>query len=279
MSVAKSLIALARPIVERFPRVAAVYRSARDQLAFMKAPEATPWGFKLAGNSAMVRGTFEPTETELVRNILKNVDCLVNVGANIGYYCCHALSMGKSVIAFEPIQRNLRYLCSNIKSNGWSGPEIYPIALSNTVGVLEIYGSDTGASVVKGWAGIPESHVGLAPSSTMNVVLGSRLRGRKVLVLVDIEGAESQMLEGASEMLVNDPKPTWLLEICFTENHPDGINKDFARIFDLFWSHGYQAISVDGGMRVVTRDDLRRWQESSSRDFGYVSYLFTDEAA
>jgi tRNA G37 N-methylase Trm5 len=96
----------------------------------MQEQNATPWGFKLAGNAAMVQGIFEPAETKLVRNILQNVDILVNVGANIGYYCCHALSMGKQVIAFEPIERNLRYLCKNIKNNGWTGAEVYPMALA-----------------------------------------------------------------------------------------------------------------------------------------------------
>src|ERR1700682_885357 len=147
------LISLVRPFVDRFPRIATMYRSVRDQLDFLEEPRPTSWGFKLAGNTAMEQGTFEPTETELVRSILKDVDILINVGANIGYYCCHALSMGKSVIAFEPIARNLRYLCKNIKTNGWSGAEVYPIALSNSVGVLEMYGGNTGASVVKGWAG------------------------------------------------------------------------------------------------------------------------------
>jgi hypothetical protein len=126
MSINKKLISLVKPLVERSPRIATMYRSVRDQLYFMKEPIATPWGFTLAGNTDMAQGTFEPAETELVRNILKDVDVLINVGANVGYYCCHALSMGKTVIAFEPIQRNLRYLCQNIKANGWSGAEIYP---------------------------------------------------------------------------------------------------------------------------------------------------------
>ena len=72
------------------------------------------------------------------------------------------------MIAFEPIQRNLRYLCQNIRANGWSGAEVYPIALSRRAEILEIYGSDTGASLVKGWAGTSESHVTLVPSSSMD---------------------------------------------------------------------------------------------------------------
>lgn len=181
MFIVKRFIKLVKPLVVRFPRIANTYRSVRDELDTFDEPIVTPWGYKLAGNKVMAQGLFEPVETELVRNILQDVDVLVNVGANIGYYCCHALSMGKEVIAFEPIQRNLRYLYRNIKENGWSMVEVYPMALSNSVGVLQIYGGNTGASVVKGWANTPESYVTLVPSSTMDVVLGTRLKVRKHL--------------------------------------------------------------------------------------------------
>ena len=129
------LISLVKPVVTKFPMVATMYRNTRDRLDFREEPIPTPWGFKLAGNSLMASGNFEPTETELVRNILKDVDILVNVGANIGYYCCHALSMGKEVIAFEPIDRNLRYLYKNLKANSWTGVEVFPMALSNNVDI------------------------------------------------------------------------------------------------------------------------------------------------
>jgi FkbM family methyltransferase len=231
----------------------------------------------LAGNAAMASGNFEPEATRLVRELLSEFDVLVNVGANVGYYCCHALSMGRPVIAFEPLQRNIQYLCKNIRSNGWSAAEIYPVALSDAVGVLEIYGSDTGASVIKGWAGIAQAQVTLVPATTMDLVIGPRLRGRKALVLADVEGAEKLMLDGASQLLANDPKPAWLMEICFTENQHGGVNKDFAAIFQLFWSHGYRARSVEGNMRVVSAEDIQRWHTQRARDFGYVSYLFDDQ--
>lgn len=251
-------LALARPLVDQFPRIAVIYRGVRDQMEAMKNPVVTPWGFKLAGNEAMAQGTFEPAETELVRKLLNDVDILVNVGANVGYYCCHALSVGKPVIAFEPMPRNLRLLCKNIKINGWGGAEIFPIALSNNVGILEIYGGDTGASLVKGWAGIPEGYKTIVPCSTMDLVLNKRLDGKKVLVLVDIEGAEKWMLEGAGKMLANDPKPIWLVEIATNENQPMGveINPNFISTFQLFFQNGYEAFSADQEMRPITMADV-----------------------
>ncbi len=270
------LISLLKLFINRFPRIATICRSVRDELDFIKEPIATPWGFKLAGNTAMAQGAFEPVETELVRNILKDVDVMVNVGANVGYYCCHALSMGKPVIAFEPIQRNLRYLYQNIKTNEWSGIEIYPIALSNRVGVLEIYGGNTGASVVKGWAGTPESYVTLVPSSTMDVVLGTRLRGKKVLVLVDIEGAEKWMLEGATEMLANDPKPIWLMEISVTEHQPRGviINPHLTDTFKCMFDAGYQAVTADKLMSLVTMTHVKAAQKGDASIFETHNFFF-----
>lgn len=272
------LLALVRPFIDRFPRLAALYRGVRDQMESLKEPVVTPWGFKLAGNQAMAQGTFEPVETELVRTLLKDVDVLVNVGANVGYYCCHALSMGKDVIAFEPVPRNLQYLCQNIKCNGWSGAEVYPIALSNNVGVLEIYGGDTGASILKGWAGTPESYMTLVPSSTMDVVLGQRLRGKKILVLVDVEGAEFWMLEGAIKMLALDPKPLWLVEITSDEHQPAGIemNPNFKGTFEFFFRNDYQAFNVMQDLIPVTREQVDLASTGNYR-FKAHNFLFKAE--
>jgi len=268
-----------RKIADRMPRAAMFYREMRDQLSSMKEPLTTSWGFKFAGNETMAQGDFEPVETVLVRNILSDVDVLVNVGANIGYYCCHALSMGRRVIAFEPIQRNVRYLCKNVRINGWSEAEIFPIALSDKVGIFEIYGGDTGASLVKGWAGIPESYATLVPASTMDIVLGSRLRGERVLVLVDIEGAEKAMLDGAAGVLANDPKPIWLMEITVTEHQPEGttINPHLYDTFKRMHDAGYQAYAVGEKLYRVTMAQVEAAQKGDTSVLGTHNFLFRNE--
>ena len=275
MFIVRRLISLFRPLVDRFPRIANLYRTVRNQIAIMEEPIVTLWGFKLAGNSNMAKGVFEPLETKIVRKFLDDVDVLVNVGANIGYYCCHALSKGKSVIAFEPIQQNLRYLYQNIIINKWSGAEIYPIALHNEIGVIEIYGGDTGASIIKGWAGIPDSYMTPVPSSTMDIVLGTRLQGKKMLVIIDVEGAEKGVLEGATKMLAMKPKPIWIVEIVANEHQPDGVemNSDFKNIFQLFFNNGYQAFCVDEDMSPFTMDQVNSILEGNSRTTTY-NYLF-----
>lgn len=269
------LIKLFKPLVNNFPRAGALYRGVRDQLDSMEEPQLTPWGFMLAGNSAMALGQFEPTETQVVRRLLNDVEILVNVGANVGYYCCHALSLGKAAIAFEPIERNLRYLYKNVKANDWDCVEIFPLALSNHVGVLEIYGGNTGASVVKGWAGTHESYKTLVPCSTMNLVLNTRLRGRRALILVDVEGAEKWMLDGATILLDSEPKPIWIVEIASKELQPQGIkmNPNFKSTFQIFFERGYQAFDLEQKMKPIIFEDVEKVYRGEI-EFNSNNFLF-----
>ena len=123
----RQLIRLAKPIAERFPRLAMIYRYVRDSWHVYEEPKETHMGFKLVGNRSMQNGEFEREETEIVEAVLPKVDMVINVGANIGYYCCVALSHNKHVVAIEPISLNVRYLLRNINANNWgSGIEVFP---------------------------------------------------------------------------------------------------------------------------------------------------------
>jgi hypothetical protein len=81
----------------------------------------------------------------------------------VGYYCCHTLGLGKPVIAVEPIARNLYYLLKNIRNNGWATEaQVYPVAVGCGTDILEMCGG-VGASLIRGWASIPESYVTRVP--------------------------------------------------------------------------------------------------------------------
>jgi FkbM family methyltransferase len=236
-------------------------------------------GFKLAGNQSMQQGSFEIEETEVTRKILKKVDTLINVGANIGYYCCIALSLGKHVVAFEPIPSNLNYLLRNIKANNWEDEiEVFPLALSNKVGIIKMYGGGTGASLVKGWAGSSEKYVTLVPNSTMDIVLGSRFQGDKLFIIVDIEGAEKLMLEGASSFLFMKPKPIWLMEISVSEHQPKGnnINPNLFATFEMFWDMDYEAWTADKQCRRIHPDEVKSIVKSNRDTLLTHNFLFIE---
>jgi FkbM family methyltransferase len=280
MIIIKQFIRIAKPLIERFPSVAIAYRYVRDNRQVFTDPRETPMGFKLIGNPSMEKGLFEPDETEIVKKILKKVDVVVNVGANIGYYCLLALQKGKYVIAFEPILSNLRYLYKNVRTNHWEDRiEIFPIALSNRIGIIEIFGGGTGASIIRGWAGTPEQRVDLVPTSTLDKVLGSRFHGERCLFIVDIEGAEKLMLEGASSSLSAEPKPIWMVEISISEHQPynTAINPHLLTTFQFFWERGYEAWTAEKHLRLVHPDELESIAISGKDSLFTHNFLFIEK--
>lgn len=267
----------AKVLADRFPGLLQLALLARDAFANMEEPRDTPLGFKLAGDPQMQTGSFEPEETRIVQTIFPHVDTVINVGANIGYYSCLALSAGKHVVAFEPIAQNLQHLLRNIRANGWDErAEVFPLALSNAVGITKIYGGGTAASLIKGWAGTPEAYSSLVPTSTFDKVIGTRFNGKRCFVVVDIEGAERFMLEGASTLLDMTPDPIWLMEIAISEHQPKGvvINPHLVATFAFFWERGYEAWTADAASRRVTPEEIGAIAQTGVNTMTTHNFLF-----
>lgn len=240
----------------------------------------TPMGFKFLGNEAMESGVFEPEETKLLATLMAQCDHFVNIGANIGYYCCLALQQNIPVIAFEPENSNLLVLLRNIRENGWNDNiEIHPVALSDRAGIVDIYGSGTGASLLRGWANTPVDLVASIPASTLDLSLGQRLRGRRALILIDIEGAEYYALKGAILTLNQDPKPVWIVEICSHQHQPAGVavNPRLLDTFDIFWNAGYVAYTVAETPRQIERSEIKAIAEGGPDTLHLHNFIFVDK--
>jgi FkbM family methyltransferase len=269
------LIRSLRPLVSKSPALSSLYRDWRDRRALARAPEPTVLGFRFNGNEAMARGEFEPVETRHISRLLGEVSVVVNVGANIGYYCCLALNAGKKVVAFEPMPTNQRYLMRNVFVNGWEDRfELYPLALSDRTGLIEIWGGGTGASLVKGWSG--QTYSTLVPVSTLDVVLADRFSDQSRLIIVDVEGAEAALLRGAGLMLASPNPPIWFVEITFADHQPSGvaINPHLLEIFAGFDTRGYAAIIADEAPRVVELAEIRVCADQGRDPFSLHNFIF-----
>jgi len=243
----------------------------------------TPLGFKLNSGfhpayKMMRNGTFEVNETAIISKLLPSIDLFVDVGANLGYYTCLALQSGKPVIAFEPQQQNLKCLFQNLKTNEWEkNVEIFPLALSDHPGLLNLYGaSGPSASLIKNWASYSSHFKKIVPVSTLDNILAGRFPDQHLLIKIDVEGAELNVLKGSLATLGRKPKPTWLIEICLEEFHPDGKNPDYEEIFKLFWGYGYNAFIVTENLKLVSPDDLSHWAAKGTNDSGAFNYVFAE---
>lgn len=271
----KTNASVRRRLARRFPSIAAAYHTYR--LARQNRPSGavrTPYGFVFDGPAMMQAGEFEAGEAAVLQRLLAEADTFVDVGANVGFFSCLALQLGKHAIAIEPPGDNLQLLMQNITTNGWKGAEVFPLAVGHRAGVGTIFGGGTGASLVPRWSGTSDVWKRLVPMTTLDTILASRPRKERLVIKIDVEGFELNVLDGARETMKRSPKPMWLVEICLTEHHADGLNPNFASTFEQFWDAGYEASTANQNRRAVTPDDVARWVASRARDFGSINFVF-----
>lgn len=136
-----------------------------------------------------------------------------------------------------------------------------------------LYGtSRTGASLIGSCAGASQFFHRTIALSTLDILLGSRFNGKKVFIKIDVEGVEYEVLLGALVTMDMNPKPTWVIEICLNEYHPDGINPHFQDMFNLFWQRGYEVCTADENNKLIQPEDVARWVQEGRCDSGMINY-------
>jgi len=265
-------------IVENTP-LAALYRAVRDELRFSRREiKKTPLGYYFTGHSQMQSGTFEQAEVALLQHHLKMADVFIDIGANIGYFTCLACLMKKRVIAFEPLSSNLRYLYENLQANAWGGDvEVYPVGLAERPGLADLYGSSTCASLIPGWSGASKKFKRTIPLSTLDILVGNRFLGEKIVIKMDVEGAEYAALLGAKTILQAEPRPVWLVEITLFEHRQGEKNPHFLKTFQQFWDNGYRVAEIGGEGREIPRSEIEEYARTGNQpDWSAGNYLFVD---
>jgi len=137
-----------------------------------------------------------------------------------------------------------------------------------------LYGGGTGASLISGWAGVSPLWRRTIPLSTLDVLLGKRLEGKRLLIKMDVEGVEYHALQGALQTLSMFPRPVWIVEIGMTTHHPKGFNPNYVATFELFRQYGYRARTAEIKLREISWDEVNKWATTGVVPEGAGNFLF-----
>jgi FkbM family methyltransferase len=140
-----------------------------------------------------------------------------DVGANVGIYtvlACRSVGAEGRVFTFQPATMNLFYLNENIRANRFLNCEVIPKAVSNSDGTVAFeFGGESCLGRI--------SADGLlrVPSTSLDSFVSS---GKPMphLLKIDVEGAEHDVLVGATRVLLK-ARPTIFLATHGNKVHAD----------------------------------------------------------
>jgi len=193
------------------------------------------------GRSLLTYGEWNEGEFHVLRQILRQQDCVVDILANVGSHTValtKTIAPGGCVMAFEPHPRVFQLLCANTAINGLSNVRLYPAACAAEPGVLwfpeldyrqamnysaiSVSGMRTSQHPIQ----LPKTNNGQpVPIVTLdNVYDLPALR----LIKIDVEGMEIEVLNGA-ERTIRRHRP-----ILYVENEIPKLSEPLLRtILDL----------------------------------------------
>lgn len=167
----------------------------------------------------MFAHVWEPAETEICRQYIKEGMTVIDAGSYIGYYSILASKLvgdkGK-VYAFEPSPESQMLLHKNIELNNCNNVQVFEGAVTDEVGQITYYVSTTnlsGSSMFTkysdpiGFRGVPIK----VRTTSLDEVAGDE---RVDFVKMDIEGGEAKAINGMAKIIKNNPDLKLMIEVC-----------------------------------------------------------------
>lgn len=201
-------------------------------------------------------GTYEKAELQLIKEIVKQGDVFIDLGANIGMHTLNASKLvGKNgrVICFEPFSKNFESLKKNMAINNSTNITSENLAVGETDSFIDLFYDDK------------EMNLGMVSSSRLTeyshnekvkvVSLDSYLRDSSIkkvdFIKIDIEGNEYAALLGMKETLTKF-HPQLLIEIL--EEDESNSSKNESKIMEYLESLGYEKYFIDDSGSLSTTD-------------------------
>lgn len=217
-----------------------VMRGIRRSRALAKVrPVNMTEGFTLTTFDWVFTPTWEASERREMARMMQNCDLFVDIGANHGFYSVMADYLGKPSLAIEPEPTNLDILRLNTPGKRI---EVIACAVGDESGTMPLFGDHDTASPRAEWhnEGFFRQTV---PVETLDNLLGARYPEGRLLIKIDVEGAEDAVLAGAKDTLRRPSE--WMIETMpvMPSGEP---SLAYYRVFEIMSGAGFQARLING---------------------------------
>ncbi|MGC3968240.1 MAG: FkbM family methyltransferase [Pirellulales bacterium] len=235
----------------------------------------TSWGAsvvadpgKTIGRSICTTGLYDLNVSECLCRLIRPGDLVVDAGANIGYMTLLAAALttdsGK-VIAYEPLGELFQVLQRNvaIAKNFCRRIETRNCALGDQAGEVQLVvpaqmAENDGLSYV-GAPASSQDRCETVRQLTLDDEVGQEIVG---VLKLDVEGAEPNVLRGASSLL----KHGQIRDIVFEDHH--GLGSETCRILE---GYGYRIFSIGRSLRGLRLSNVK----NEAASYEAPSYLAT----
>jgi FkbM family methyltransferase len=192
-------------------------------------------------------------------------DLVFDVGAHVGDRVASFRRLGAHVVAVEPqpgLVRVLKLLYGRKadvaieaaavgRSAGTAGMMINADNPTVSTASADFVSAARGAP---GWEAQRWTKTLRVPMTTLDALIAKH--GMPAFIKIDVEGFERDVLAGAAETLVREPKPVWMVEIFRHFPMTGAVNDRFRDVFEVFWQAGYRSFNIGSDLRPVARDEI-----------------------
>ena len=208
--------------------------------------------------------TFDEPDMAVVKHLVKRGDCVIDIGANVGWYT-KVLSewVGEHglVMSIEPIPPTFELLSHCVRKLRLGNVRLLSCAVSfdNGTASMEVPHYDTGGENYYQAKVIGEQNEGLlrhfrVPSRSLDSI-AEDASSNITFIKCDVEGHELSVINGAGRLLEH-AKPSWLIEISQDPDVPTSeahalISGMEQRGYSVYWFDGRELNARQSGDKAV----------------------------
>jgi FkbM family methyltransferase len=217
------------------------------------------------GKELIEKGIRERFSVACMKKILRPDMTVIDLGANIGFYAFIEASRVKQVHAVEPVKYNYDLLQKNIKLNKFNNISTYQLAIGGTTGLTKIYTSKrcNWATIVDERHRTPDYSLRwnkfkkgseVVPICKLDDFVDKYQINKVDLVRMDVEGAEVEVIGGATQTIKSMPKGSYLV----IEIHSSciKIKESIENMLDRIFAAGFKCVKVVNRLTEINIDKV-----------------------